>query len=100
MPRFGAEPIASAHADERPSNVIEDLPSSAATTASPPNRSSVHAELVTSVALARLQNAAIADAMPAVDGRDVEPNHRRVAMPHFTESCATGREAVRSRLRG
>jgi hypothetical protein len=31
VPRSGAEPIASAHADERPSNVIEDLPSSAAT---------------------------------------------------------------------
>jgi hypothetical protein len=36
----------------------------------------------------------------AVDGRNVEPSHRRVAVAYFTETRAAGREAVRSGLRG
>jgi hypothetical protein len=49
-----------------------------------------------SVVLARLSSAAPADAVPAVDGRDVEPGHRGVAMPYFTETWAARHDAVRS----
>ena len=35
-----------------------------------------------------------------MDGRNVEPDHRGVAMPCFPERCAAGCEAVRSGLRG
>ena len=49
-----------------------------------------------SVVLARLRSAPLADAVPAVDGRDVEPGHRGVAVRYFTETWAAGREALRS----
>jgi hypothetical protein len=39
-----------------------------------------------SVVLARLGSAPLADAVPAVDGRDVEPGHRGVAVSYFTEA--------------
>jgi hypothetical protein len=47
--------------------------------------------------LARLSSAALADAVPAVDGRDVEPGHRRVAVPYFIETRAARHDAVRRR---
>jgi hypothetical protein len=49
-----------------------------------------------SVVLARLDSAPLTDAVPAVDGRDVEPGHRGVAVSHFTETWAAGCDAVRS----
>ena len=49
--------------------------------------------------LAPLRSAPLADAVPAVDGRDVEPGHRGVAVSYFTEIWAAGREAVRSGVR-
>jgi hypothetical protein len=39
-----------------------------------------------SVVLARLGSAPLADAVPAVYGRDVEPGHRGVAVSYFTEA--------------
>src|SRR5450755_236778 len=44
-----------------------------------------------SVVLARLSSAPLADAVPAVDGRDVEPGHRRVAVPYFTDGSYVNR---------
>jgi hypothetical protein len=58
-----------------------------------------------SVVLARLGSAPLADAVPAVDGRDVEPGHRGVAVVYFTEVLGRGmrggpigRESVERRL--
>jgi hypothetical protein len=46
--------------------------------------------------LARLRSAPLTDAVPSVDGRDVEPGHRGVAVSYFSETRAAGCEAVRS----
>ena len=48
-----------------------------------------------SVVRVRLPSAALADAVAAVDGRDVEPGHRGVAVPYFTETGRAKRDAVR-----
>jgi hypothetical protein len=49
-----------------------------------------------SVVLARLRSAPLTDAVPSVDGRDVEAGHRGVTVGYFSETRAAGCEAVRS----
>jgi hypothetical protein len=39
-----------------------------------------------SVVLARVRSAPLTDAVAAMDGRDVEPGHRGVAVTHFTDT--------------
>ena len=62
-------------------------------------RSKCQSAELESVVLARLRSAPLTDAVPAVYGRDVEPGHRGVAVPYFTDTWAAGCEAVRSRQR-
>ncbi len=50
-----------------------------------------------SIVLAHLPSAALADAVPAVNRRDIEPGHRRVTMSYFTETGVARHDPVRRR---